>query len=239
LKEHITSLYSPAALSPAIVLRGLPIAIAGPLPPITSTFLDQLPSSSLATLRVALGIQAGLAGLAGQQYTFEAERGGNLFHIVSPRKGVPLELQASVGAGQINWHTEDPIPPIRLYQPHALSLLCLRDAGCNGRPEERGEERGDVQTLLAALPCIAADLLAMPELITELSKPTFFHPTPDVFALHTRINPTRDAEEGNEEGGNVGGGDSNGVNRGGGDTPTRASLAPVLYVCDNNSYLRQ
>ena len=117
-------------------------------------------------------VQAALGSLAGQQYTIEAERGDNLFHLVLPVEGVPAASQSSVRGGAVNFHTEDPLPPIDTYQPRSLTLLMLRV----------GSEAG-VHTALAPLDDCAADLLASPGLIEVLSAPQFTHPVPDVFSI--------------------------------------------------------
>ena len=96
----------------------------------------------------------------------------NLFHLVLPVEGVPSASQSSVGASAVNLHTEDPIPPIDLLQPRALTLLMLRPAAEQCR------------TALATLDECAAELLALPPALLEsLCAPRFVHPVPDVFRI--------------------------------------------------------
>ena len=166
-----------ADANPCVLIRGLPIGEA--LPAIHSPLLDQLKAGDAVALHDALAVQAAFGSIAGQQYTFAAERGDNMFHLVLPTQLVPSDSQSSVGPSAVNLHTEDPIPPIDELQPRTLTLLMLRAA-----------REASVTTMLATVDSCAADLLALPaRLLDTLSAEQFRHPVPDVFTIMGREAP--------------------------------------------------
>jgi len=108
--------------------------------------------------------------LVGQQYTFLEERGENAFHLVLPTRAAPADSQSSVGASEVNFHTEDPIRPLGQFQPTALALLMIRASP-------------GAQTALVTLDDLAEELLAAPALLRTLGAPRFKHPAPDVVRI--------------------------------------------------------
>lgn len=162
--------------SPSVLISGVPVPAQ--VPEVTSPLLDLLPSSTAHVFLDTLAVQAAIGSLTGNQYTFAGERGDNLFQLVVPVGDVPADSQSSVGSSSINFHTEDPIPPIEAMQPRALSLLMVRPCASHSNDSE------GVQTLLSAIDDIASDLLTIHgDIIATLASPRFTHPMPDVFSI--------------------------------------------------------
>jgi hypothetical protein len=163
-----------AQFSPFVLLQGVPVAPECKRLPVTSPMLDEMKPAYADHFRDAFAVQAALGSFAGEQYTFDMERGENQFQLVTPVEGVPASSQSSVGGSAVNFHTEDPIPPVEKLQPRALTLLMLRPAADPG-----------TYTALTTVESCAADLLdaSQGNLLETLAAPRFVHPVPDVFQI--------------------------------------------------------
>lgn len=166
--EQLNGIYR-ADSHPCVLVRGLP------LPPqdtcIMDPLLHTLSSVAASGMLATLAVHAAVCSHVGQQYTFVEERGDNAFHLVLPAAHIPADSQSSVGASAVNFHTEDPVPPVDVYQPRALGLLMLR-------------AQPGVYTAVCTVDDLADDLLAAPSaLIDVLAAPRFTHPAPDVVRL--------------------------------------------------------
>lgn len=167
-RRSIGAIYD-AGSSPCVLIRGLPLPDAAP--PVFSPLLHELDAHAAQTLLPTLAVHAAVGACAGVQYTFLEERGENAFHLVMPAPHVPAGTQSSVGASAVNFHTEDPIAPIDVYQPRALCLSMVRP-------------QPGVQTALTPVDAMAEDLLGTEALLLPtLAASRFRHPAPDVVRI--------------------------------------------------------
>ena len=85
LRSAVGSIYDEAA-APAVLITGCAVS---PAVRCSTPFLHRLEPAAAEALRPSLAMQAAIGSLAGEQFTFAAERGFNLFHLVLPTPGVP------------------------------------------------------------------------------------------------------------------------------------------------------
>jgi len=167
LQDAVHGIYR-AGHDPRVHVSGVPVPY-GKLN-VHSPLLNEVERESAAALFVTLAVHAAIGSLAGRQYTFMEERGENTFHLVMPAPNAPVGTQSSVGSSAVNFHTEDPVLPIEIFQPRALCLSMVRS-------------QPDVRTVITPVDALSQDLLASANLLETLCANRFRHPAPDVVRI--------------------------------------------------------